>query len=284
MATHGLASLSAMAATEAHSAPSRNWPCAPMLNRPPLKPMPTARPARISGVALTSVLTIEFSEPTDPCQQRLVGGDRQEQVEAADQRAGQDHQHRAEDQRQADRDGRQQGDVQDAAAQRRRAGAAAVTKRPPASAAGVRRRVRRSPSAGRRPRGRRSRPSSTATSCPRNMTPIRSDISSTSSSSAETSRMAMPAVAPGDGLAMDELDAAHVQAARRLVEDQQLQLALELAGHHHLLLVAAGQGAGADIGRWRAHVVLLDRLPGVGLDRRVIAAQPARIRAGGSSR
>ena len=28
-------------------APIRNWPCAPMLNRPALKPMPTARPARI---------------------------------------------------------------------------------------------------------------------------------------------------------------------------------------------------------------------------------------------
>ena len=71
IATHGLASFSAMAATAAHSAPSRNWPWAPMLNRPPLKPMPTARPARTSGVALTSVLTIEFSEPTEPCSSAL---------------------------------------------------------------------------------------------------------------------------------------------------------------------------------------------------------------------
>jgi hypothetical protein len=71
IATHGLASLSAMAATLAHRAPSRNWPCAPMLNSPPLKPMPTARPASTSGAALTRVLTIEFSEPTEPSSSAL---------------------------------------------------------------------------------------------------------------------------------------------------------------------------------------------------------------------
>ena len=49
IATHGLASLSAMAAMVAHNAPNRNCPVAPMLNRPPLKPMATARPASTSG-------------------------------------------------------------------------------------------------------------------------------------------------------------------------------------------------------------------------------------------
>ena len=55
----------------------------------------------------------------------------------------------------------------------------------------------------------------------------------------------MPAVALGDDLAMDELDAAHVQAARRLVEHEQLEVAVELAGDDDLLLVAARQRAGS---------------------------------------
>ena len=40
------------------AAPSRNWPWPPMLNRPALKPRPTDRPPRMSGVASASVLTI----------------------------------------------------------------------------------------------------------------------------------------------------------------------------------------------------------------------------------
>ena len=67
-------------------------------------------------------------------------------------------------------------------------------------------------------------------------------------------------VALGDGLAMDELDAADVQAARRLVEDQQLQLAPELARDDDLLLVAAGEGAGGAVGRRRPDVELGDLL------------------------
>src|SRR4029079_8027637 len=58
-----------------------------------------------------------------------------------------------------------------------------------------------------------------------------------------------PRVTLGNGLAMDELDAADAQAAGRLVEDEELQVALELAGHHDLLLVATRQRAGRDIGR-----------------------------------
>ena len=50
-------------------------------------------------------------------------------------------------------------------------------------------------------------------------------------------------VALGDRLAVDELDAADVQAARRLVEHQQPQVAVELARHDDLLLVAAGERA-----------------------------------------
>ena len=54
----------------------------------------------------------------------------------------------------------------------------------------------------------------------------------------------MPGVALLDRLAVDELDAADVEAARRLVEDEQPQVAVELAGDDDLLLVAAGQRAG----------------------------------------
>ena len=38
---------------------------------------------------------------------------------------------------------------------------------------------------------------------------------------------------------MDELDAADVETARRLVEDEQLQCSIELARDHQLLLVPA---------------------------------------------
>ena len=57
-AISGGASLSAAPTATAASAPIRNWPWAPMLNRPALKPRPTDRPPRISGVAATSVLTM----------------------------------------------------------------------------------------------------------------------------------------------------------------------------------------------------------------------------------
>ena len=75
------------------------------------------------------------------------------------------------------------------------------------------------------------------------MTAIRSDSSRTSSSSAETSRIGRARVALRDRLAVDELDAADVEAARRLVEDEQLQGAVELARDDELLLVAARQRA-----------------------------------------
>ena len=47
-------------------APIRNCPWTPMLNRPALKPSPTARPPRSSGIVLLSVLTIARSEPMEP--------------------------------------------------------------------------------------------------------------------------------------------------------------------------------------------------------------------------
>src|SRR3989441_174134 len=69
-------------------------------------------------------------------------------------------------------------------------------------------------------------------------------------------------VALGDRLAMDELDAADVEAARRLVEDEESRLAAELPRDNHLLLVAARQRARGDGRGRRPDVVRLDGLLG----------------------
>ena len=44
----------------------RNWPSPPMLKRPALKPIPTARPPRTSGVAWRIVLRTAVSDPSEP--------------------------------------------------------------------------------------------------------------------------------------------------------------------------------------------------------------------------
>ena len=49
----------------------------------------------------------------------------------------------------------------------------------------------------------------------------------------------MPGVALLDDPAVDELDAPDVEPAGRLVEDEEAKVAIELAGHDDLLLVAA---------------------------------------------
>ena len=50
-----------------------------------------------------------------------------------------------------------------------------------------------------------------------------------------------------DRLAMDELDAADVEPARGLVEDEETEVAVELPGDDDLLLVAAGQRPGKHV-------------------------------------
>src|SRR5690242_16795345 len=65
---------------------------------------------------------------------------------------------------------------------------------------------------------------------------------------------AAPFVALAHKLAMDELDSADIQSARRLDREQDVGLAIELARDDQLLLIAAGEGAGARFGRGRAHV------------------------------
>src|ERR1700733_11923140 len=55
-------------------------------------------------------------------------------------------------------------------------------------------------------------------------------------------------VALRDETAVNELDRAHIEAAGRLVGDQDLRLGRDLAGDGDLLLVAAGQGHGVAVG------------------------------------
>ena len=64
-------------------------------------------------------------------------------------------------------------------------------------------------------------------------------------------------VAQRDEAAVDELDRADVDAARRLADEQHLRVALDLARQHDLLLVAAGEFGGLQPRRRRADVVAL---------------------------
>ena len=103
---------------------------------------------------------------------------------------------------------------------------------------------------------------------PRYITAIRSARPSTSSSSVETSTTAVP-----------RSRSATIRRCTNSIEptsrprvgcghDQQLQRPGQLAGEHDLLLVAAGQRAGARrVDRRGAHVELLDPLAGVARDR-----------------
>ena len=54
-----------------------------------------------------------------------------------------------------------------------------------------------------------------------------------------------PPVALGDEPAMEVLDRADVEAARRLRGDEDLRVAIDLARRDELLLIAAGEAAGA---------------------------------------
>src|SRR6516225_165071 len=64
----------------------------------------------------------------------------------------------------------------------------------------------------------------------------------------------------GDQAFVHELDRADVQAAGRLADDHQLDVAAHLPGDHDLLLVAAGQHPGRRRGGRGPNVILLDAL------------------------
>ena len=103
---------------------------------------------------------------------------------------------------------------------------------------------------------------------PSYMTRIRSESERISSSSSETSRIAAALVALLDQAAVDELDRADVEAARRLRGDQDLRVAVDLAREDDLLLVAAGEAAGARRRPAAADVELLDQRPARSIRRR----------------
>ena len=77
---------------------------------------------------------------------------------------------------------------------------------------------------------------------------------------------------------MDELDRADVEPAGRLGGDQDLRVALDLTGEHHLLLVAAGEAARARRGPAAADVELLDQ--GAGALDQALREEPAEARVG----
>ena len=84
---------------------------------------------------------------------------------------------------------------------------------------------------------------STATNFPPYITAMRSESARISASSADTSRIALPALRACAQLRVNELDRAHVHAARRLRGEQHLKRAAHLARDDDLLLVAARQRA-----------------------------------------
>ena len=73
---------------------------------------------------------------------------------------------------------------------------------------------------------------------------------------------------------MDELDRADIDPPRRLADQQQVGVALDLARHHQFLLVAAGKRFGGQGGRGRAHVKTLHLAGAIGADRVVVHEQP----------
>src|SRR5207247_1851979 len=86
---------------------------------------------------------------------------------------------------------------------------------------------------------------------------------------------------------VDELDAADVQAASGLVEDEQLQVVAELAGDDDLLLIPAGERSRGRLDAWGADIELFDEADGVLRDRPEVpddVREPARKRRLGISR
>ena len=161
-------------------------------------------------------------------------------------RRGQDHE-RADDQRQHDRDQRQARAPRCAASRAASTPVAARSMRASCRRPRPCRRCasrRRSPSAGRprscRPSGHRR----SATIWPRYITAIRSDSSRTSSSSAETSSIAVPA--SRFAIAWRWMNSMLPTSRPRVgwSRTSSFSSPVELPGDDDLLLVAAGQGAG----------------------------------------
>ena len=132
----------------------------------------------------------------------------------------------------------------------------------------------------RRPRKSRRARSNSATSRPSRITSTRSLMPSTSGSSLEIIRMATPCAGELAHQAMDLGLGADVDAARRLVEDQQLRIVGEPFAEHDLLLIAAGEPACDLVDRTRLDAEARDALVAPSAARRARSMKPeARQRA-----
>ena len=89
---------------------------------------------------------------------------------------------------------------------------------------------------------------------PSNITAIRSESDMISSSSTETSKIALPASRRLTICWWMNSMAPIIDAARRLADQKNIRVALDLAGHDNLLLIAAGKAFGLRPGVGRAHV------------------------------
>jgi hypothetical protein len=104
------------------------------------------------------------------------------------------------------------------------------------------------------------------------ITAMRSARLITSARSAEMSSTALPSLRRATSCVAHKLAGADVNAARGLRRDQQRRLGGKLAGHDHLLHVAARQRVHRRIGAGRADVVLLPSAPRPGRARRAARA------------
>ena len=123
------------------------------------------------------------------------------------------------------------------------------------------------PSSGPAPRQSPRRPAARPRSAPRRARGCDRESASTSSSSVEIKRIAMPRVAPPQELAVHLLDGPDVDAAGRLADQQHGRLLRESAGEDELLRVAAGQPPGRTLDRCSADAERLDQPPGMARDR-----------------
>ena len=117
MATIGGAELTATPAATAPRAPIRNWPWAPMLNSPALKPTATDRPPRTSGAVATSVFRMAPGLPNEPSSRARYAVTGRVGIERSlgDDELGEEDDDRSHQQGQDDREQRQGDDLPDLA-------------------------------------------------------------------------------------------------------------------------------------------------------------------------
>src|SRR2546426_8624076 len=242
----------------AANAPTRNWPGTPILKRPALKPSPTASPPKIRGAAATRVLAIPVPLPKAPASRLAYAAN-----------------------------GRRGAKPVDVKTLETTITTAATTNASTMARSGIeatcqicranrRNRLTSCPCRS----GGHEKPDLLALGlcggkCPHDVAaehdqdPVRKLEHLVELRRDEEDRGA--AIASGDHLLVDELDAADVEASGWLVEHQQLHVLTELPGDDHLLLVATGQRPRESLRAGRADVELLHEADRVLCDRAEVA-------------